>query len=115
MPCAQGVSPSRLAQARQAAREGMARTHTRQDVEAAVSQAFSGAERAEALGYLGLHESTYEEPLLSRIQMAIVDLSEGKLDRLVRFADHAYHVDFRDILLWSESPTCRPIGMPAGL
>ena len=108
MPCAQGVSPSRLALARQQA--GRVPSYTRRDVEAAVQKGFSEAQRAEALRYLDLHESAHGAALLARIQMAIVDLSRGDLDRLVHYADHAYHVDYRDLLLWSESPTCRPTG-----
>ena len=97
------------------AQEGKVRVYTRAEVEAAVNKAFLGADRAEALGYLDLNESALVDAELERTQMAIIDLSEGSLDRLVRFADYAYRGGHREVGLWSECPTCRPIGIPVGL
>lgn len=108
MPCAGGVSPSRLALARKQA--GSVPSYTHRDVQAAVQEKFCEAQRTEALAYLDLHESAHDASFLARLQMAIIDLSHGDLERLVHYADYAYHVDYRDVLLWAESPTCRPTG-----
>ena len=106
MPCKRGIPPALLAAKRKEGWTGVVKAYSRQDVEAAVNQVFSEAERGDALGYLDLYSSKRHPLERERVQMAIVDLSGGDLDRLVRFVDVAL-TDFRDVLVWSECPTCR--------
>jgi hypothetical protein len=88
------------------------RDYTQKDVEAAVRRAFPEAEQADAFGYLDMLGDLSvcgqptDEQYHARVQMAVLDLSDGDMNRLVQFVDAARR-DSRDVTLWSECPSCR--------
>lgn len=70
--------------------------YTRAHMIAAVREAFAGSE-VQALGILDQYGTAAHERERERVQMAIVALSKGSLDRLRQLVDEAKR-DYRDIL-----------------
>ena len=66
---------------------------------AAVAHSFPADERAEALAILSAYGAGPDEREQTRVRLAIIRLSEGKLRRLQYFTDQAKE-DYRDVLAW---------------
>ena len=52
---------------------------------------------------LAEHAATARHPEVVRVQVALLKLCEGKLDKLQRAITEA-HGDYRDVLAWAEYP-----------
>ncbi|MCA1667452.1 MAG: hypothetical protein LC793_08670 [Thermomicrobia bacterium] len=68
-------------------------------VVAAAARSFPAADRAEALAILAAYGVGPDEPERTRVQLAIIHLSDGSLKRLQYFTDQAKQ-EYRDILSW---------------
>ncbi len=68
-------------------------------VVAAVAHSFSATERAEALAILSTYGVGSDEPEDTRVRMAVIHLSDGRLERLQYFTEQAKE-DYRDVLAW---------------
>jgi hypothetical protein len=66
---------------------------------AMVARSFSDGERAAALAILGTYGTSPHEPDRTRVQQAILRLSDGDLDRLQYFTNQAKQ-EYRDVLAW---------------
>lgn len=77
-------------------------THTRDDVVAAVYAIFPASDAETILGVLDLYGTESYERERERVQLAIVELSEGSEDKLLYFVQVA-KTDYRDILCWQET------------
>ena len=111
-PCWNGCPPEVMARARVPGWHEKVTSYTRKDVEDAVCRTFPESEQADVFGYLDMLEpmsfpgEPTDEQYRARVQMAVVDLSNGEMSRLVRFLNDA-RFDPRFVTLMSESPTCR--------
>jgi hypothetical protein len=115
-PCWNGCPPEVIARARAPGWHEKVTSYTRKDVEDAVRRTFPESEQADVFGYLDMlgpmsfpgepTDEPTDEQYRARVQMAVVDLSNGEMSRLVRFLDDA-RFDPRFVTLMSESPTCR--------
>ncbi len=76
-------------------------TFTRHDVEVAVSAAFSAGDRNTVLDLLDQYGIEPHEHEKERVQLAIMELSEGRQDK-VRELVQAAKVDYRDVLAWKQ-------------
>ena len=84
---------------------------SREDVIAAVGSRFPGADVERVLTLLdsyGVHPQARER---ERVQLAIVDLSQGDEEKLRYFLAVAKQ-DYRDVLFWSECPEEAKIDTP---
>ena len=72
-------------------------TPTREDVLAAARGWFGEAELNQVLPLLDQYGSESHEPEVNRVKLAILALSEGKMDKLQYFVKLA-KVDYRDVL-----------------
>ena len=63
---------------------------------------FPGSDINEILEYLDLYGVEPYERERERVQLAILRLSKGNLEKLLEFIDMAKK-DYRDALLWAES------------
>lgn len=110
--CWQGCPLDVVARTRAPSWHEKVTSYTRKDVEEAVRRAFPETEQADAFGYLDMLGDLRvcgqptDEQYHARVQMAVLDLSNGDMSRLVRFVDAARR-DSRDVTLWSECPTFR--------
>ena len=80
---------------------GYMRTFSRAEVLEAVTGAFEPSQQAEVLRELARYGVEPHEHQREQVQIAIVNLSERKFDRLVHFVDAAKK-DYRDVLYWTE-------------
>jgi hypothetical protein len=70
-------------------------------VQRLVERLFAAPERAAALRLLEQYGTRDSEPY--RVRVALLKLSDGRLDQLEDFV-RAAHRDFRDVLAWAEYP-----------
>jgi|SRR5690349_14306835 len=84
---------------------------SRKDVIAAVRSAFPRADTSALLTLLDRYGVEAHERERDRVQVAIVNLSEGDEDRLRYFLAVAKQ-DYRDVLFWSEHPEEAKIDTP---
>jgi hypothetical protein len=82
-------------------------SHSREEVIAAVTAAFSESDAATILGVLDLYGVLEHERERERVQLAIIALSEGNEDKLLYFVQAA-KTDYRDILYWHASGPLTP-------
>jgi hypothetical protein len=68
-----------------------------------VHQLFSELKWATVFSIIGFSDKTLDSIGQARVQLAILKLSEGDLDKLLYFA-HVAKIDFRDVLAWAEYP-----------
>jgi hypothetical protein len=73
--------------------------HARDDVLAAARAAFQAGELTPVLAALDLYGAESYEPERERVQLAIIELSKGSYDKLVRYVEVAKS-DYRDVLAW---------------
>ncbi len=78
-------------------------TYKREDVINVVRRMFPAERTVEIMTMLDIYDGESTESGRARVQMAIVKLSEGDEDKLLRFIEVALQ-DFRDVLFWAESP-----------
>jgi hypothetical protein len=76
-------------------------THTRDDVLAAIRAAFQERDRAAILAALDLYGAESSEPERERVQLAIIELSAGNREMLLRYVQDA-KTDYRDVLAWKQ-------------
>jgi hypothetical protein len=81
--------------------------HNREEVIAAIRAVFSASDAATVLAVLDLYGVEPHERERERVQLAIVALSEGNEDRLLRFVQTA-KTDYRDVLCWHETGPLTP-------
>src|SRR6266850_6116422 len=86
-------------------------SHSRMQVEAAVGATFPGADAKPILAILDEYGVEPYERERDRVQLAILNLSEGDPAKLRYFVDIAKH-DYRDVLFWSDSPEEAKIDTP---
>jgi len=84
---------------------------SRDDVVAAVGARFPSAERDGVLTLLDRYGVESWERDRERVQLAIVTLSEGDLDKLRYFLGVAKQ-DYRDVLFWADNPAEAKIDTP---
>ncbi len=77
--------------------------HTRASVVAAVCAAFPRADPSAILAILDEYGFEAYQRERERVQLAIVNLSEGDETKLRYFVDVAKQ-DYRDVLFWSDNP-----------
>jgi hypothetical protein len=77
-------------------------SHTRADVEAAVTAVFPHSDGGTILGVLDLYGMEPHERDRERVQLAIIALSQGSEEKLLHFVQAA-KADYRDILWWAEN------------
>ncbi|MFO0706618.1 MAG: DUF1851 domain-containing protein [Nitrospira sp.] len=77
--------------------------HTRQDVMTTVLHLFPSRSAKTVLELVDLYGVEAHEPERERVQMAILALSQGNEDKLLRFVEAAKQ-DYRDVLYWAEYP-----------
>lgn len=85
--------------------------HSREDVIAAVGSAFPRADESAIIALLDTYGSEAHERERERVQLAIINLSEGDEDKLRYFLSVAKQ-DYRDVLFWSEHPEEAKIDTP---
>jgi len=85
--------------------------HSREEVIAAVRTAFPRSDASEILTLLEQYGAEPYERERERVQLAIVNLSEGDEDKLRYFLSVAKQ-DYRDVLFWSENPEEAKIDTP---
>lgn len=76
-------------------------TNTRDDVLAAATAAFQASELVTILAELDLYGIEPHEPERERVQLAIIELSGGSKDKILRYVRIA-KTDYRDILAWKQ-------------
>ena len=76
-------------------------TQTRDDIVAAIHAAFSDKDLATILTVLDLYGTKPYECEKERVQLAIVELSQGSEDKL-RYLLQTAKTDYRDVLAWQE-------------
>jgi hypothetical protein len=74
---------------------------TRDDVLAAAHAAFSEGEVAAVVAALDRYGNETYENERERVQLAILHLSEGRVETLLRLVEAA-KLDYRDVLAWRE-------------
>lgn len=79
--------------------------HTRQAVEQEVARLFGPESVTGVLLLLDQYQCPPHEP--HRVHLAVLKLSEGKMERLKYFVKQAQD-DFRDVLYWAESYGQKP-------
>ncbi len=84
---------------------------SRMQVEAAVGATFPGADAKPILAILDEYGVEPYERERDRVQLAILNLSEGDRAMLRYFVDVAKR-DYRDVLFWSDRPEEAKIGTP---
>lgn len=77
-------------------------TNTRDELVAAVQATFPGSDVATILAVLDLYGTQPYERERERVQLAIVELSNGDEDKLLYFVEAA-KTDYRDVLCWQET------------
>lgn len=82
-------------------------TYSRDQVAAAAKAAFADSELAETLAALDQYGTQPYENEVARVQLAIIQLSEGNKDKLLEFVKVA-KVDYRDILAWQQTGPLSP-------
>jgi hypothetical protein len=76
-------------------------TQTRDDIVAAIHAAFPDKDLATILAVLDLYGTEPYEREKERVQLAIVELSQGSEDKL-RYLVQIAKTDYRDVLAWQE-------------
>lgn len=76
--------------------------HTREQVIAAAQAAFPASDTATVLAVLDLYGTESCERERERVQLGIIELSNGSEDKLLYFVQTAKK-DYRDILHWAAS------------
>lgn len=76
---------------------------TREQVVVAAAHRFPSEDRATILAVLDQYGIETHERERERVQMAILRLSEGSVDHLLSYTQHA-KMDYRDVLWWAEYP-----------
>jgi len=76
-------------------------THSREDVLAAARAAFSDSELSEILAALDLYGAQPHEREIERVQLAILQISQGSKEKLLQFVKAA-KADYRDVLAWQQ-------------
>jgi hypothetical protein len=85
--------------------------HSREDVVASVRASFPEESRARALELLDTYGVAPHERERERVQLAILQLSEGKEEKLRQYVGVAKR-DYRDVLFWAEYPEEAKIDTP---
>jgi hypothetical protein len=85
--------------------------HSREDLVAAVRITFPRADASAILALLDQYGVEAYERERERVQLAIVNLSEGDEDKLRYFLGVAKQ-DYREVLFWSEHPEEAKIDTP---
>lgn len=86
-------------------------TIKREDVLAAARQIFPDREPSDVIAKLDEYGSGPNEPERERVQLAILNLTNGQDSRLHYFVAAAKR-DYRDVLSWSETSSQPPAGAP---
>jgi hypothetical protein len=86
-------------------------SHSRTQVVAAVGAAFPHADPNAILAILDQYGAESYQRERERVQLAIVNLSEGDETKLRYFVDVAKR-DYRDVLFWSDCPEEAKIDTP---
>ena len=76
-------------------------SHTRDDILAAAKAAFPASEPATIVAELDLYGVAPHEPERERVQLAIIELSNGSIDKVREYVRIA-KTDYRDILAWRQ-------------
>lgn len=76
-------------------------TQTRDDVVAAIRAAFPAADREAVLAALDRYGTEPHEPERERVQLAIIEISAGSTERLLKYVQDA-KTDYRDVLSWQQ-------------
>jgi hypothetical protein len=76
-------------------------THTRDDVEAAAKAAFPDDDLAVILALVDQYGTAPHEREKERVQVAMVELSEGSREKLMDMVKAA-RTDYRDVLAWKQ-------------
>jgi hypothetical protein len=84
---------------------------SREDVVAAVRATFLQGDTSAILAVLDLYGIEAHERERERVQLAIINLSEGDEDKLRYFLGIAKQ-DYRDVLFWSDNPEDAKIDTP---
>ena len=85
-------------------------THTRDDVVAAVEVAFPDGDPASILALVDQYGTEPYEREKERVQIAIIELSEGSKEKLL-YMVQAAKTDYRDVLAWKQlGPLSKPEG-----
>lgn len=77
--------------------------HTREEVMAAAQSRFSSQPMATIIEILDLYGAEPHEGERERVQLAILKLSEGDVNKLLHFVEAAKQ-DYRDVLFWTDHP-----------
>lgn len=77
--------------------------HTREAVLQAVEAAFPDHEATDIIEILDMYGVEAYERERERVQLAIVKLSQGDVDRLLDMVQAA-KIDYRDVLFWADDP-----------
>jgi hypothetical protein len=80
-----------------------ARRPTREDVLAAVGEQFPDHDAATVLALLDRYGTRRPEPERERVQLAVLKLSGGDIEKLRHNLEVARQ-DYRDVLYWAEYP-----------
>ena len=75
--------------------------HTRDEVLAAAAATFEAGRLESVLSRLDLYGVLPHEPERERVQLAIIELSGGREDKLMQFIQIA-KTDYRDVLAWKQ-------------
>lgn len=78
-------------------------SYRREDVLAAVRNAFAASREKAILALLDLYGTETHEHERERVQLAILKLAAGDEAKLLHYVDAA-KLDYRDVLWWSETP-----------
>lgn len=84
---------------------------TREDVLAAARRDFPESESDAVMRQIDAYGVNPDEPEKARVQLAILKLSQGSMEKLAYFVDAARR-DYRDLLFWSENPETAPEAPP---
>ena len=76
-------------------------THTREDVLASAKTLYGESSLKEVLAVLDEYGTESHEPEVNRVHLAILQLSEGKKEKLLYFVKTA-KVDYRDVLAFQQ-------------
>jgi hypothetical protein len=86
---------------------GREMTHTREDVLALTIALYGKADLNEILSALDEYGTGSHEPEVSRVHLAILQLSESSKEKLVYFVKIA-KIDYRDVLAWQKLKPLSP-------
>ncbi len=82
-------------------RKSMSVPYSREDVLAAVRQWLPDEDTASVLAVLDAYSTEPYERERERVQIAVLKLSEGDVDKLLQYVTAA-RLDYRDVLYWAE-------------